>query len=100
MEERVYNNDKNLSHKEHKKQKTHSKYLVKKALNNKIAEYKDTYGYKYIYSYINEECFKFIFEGQKVITVYEIDLEEEKEKYDLKILTNQEGFYGRNSRII
>ena len=84
MNERVYNNEKKLNHKEQRKQNHHSKYLVKKALENRIAEYKDTYGYKYIYAYIDNLCYKYIFQGQKVITVYAIDIDEEAEKYELK----------------
>ncbi len=84
MNERVYNNEKNLNNKERKIQNHHSKKLVKRALENNIAEYKDTYGYKYIYAYINDLCYKYIFDGKKVITIYEIDLAKEAEKYDLK----------------
>ena len=84
MNERVNNNVKKLNNKKQKIQDHHSKYLVKKALNNKIAEYKDTYGFKYIYAYINNLCYKYVFQGKKVITVYEVDLYKEKEKYKLK----------------
>ena len=84
MNERVYNIEKNLNHKESKIQKNHSKNMVKKALKNKVAEYKDTYGYKYIYAYIGNLCYKYIFQGKKVITIYEIDIDKEAEKYELK----------------
>ena len=72
LSERVFYNEKKITHKEQKIQNKHSKTLAKKALNNPIAEYKDTYGYKYI------------FKGQTVITMYEIDLEKESRKYELK----------------
>ncbi len=84
MGERVYNNEKRLNNKAQKMQKHHSKYLVKKALKNNVAEYKATYGYKYVYAYINNICYKYIFKGQKVITIYEIDIDKEAKKYDLK----------------
>ena len=84
MSERVFYNEKKITHKEQKIQNKHSKTLAKKALNNPIAEYKDTYGYKYIYAYIGQICYKYIFKGQKVITMYEIDLEKESRKYELK----------------
>ena len=84
MNERVYNNKKQLNNKQQKIQNNHSKTLVKKALKNKVAEHKDTYGYKYIYAYINDLCYKYIFDGKKVITIYEIDLDKEAEKYNLK----------------
>lgn len=85
MNERVYNNNKKLNNKQQKIQNNHSKFLVKRALENKVAEYKDTYGYKYIYAYINDLCYKYIFDGKKVITIYEIDLDKETKKYDLKL---------------
>lgn len=85
MNERVYNNKKKLNNKQQKIQNNHSKFLVKRALENKVAEYKDTYGYKYIYAYINDLCYKYIFDGKKVITIYEIDLDKETKKYDLKL---------------
>ncbi len=92
MGERVYANNKRPNNKEQKIQRNHSKTLVKKALKNNVAEYKDTYGFKYIYSYIDDNCFKYIFKGQKVITVYKVDINEEKEKYDLKFNNYQGGF--------
>lgn len=85
MNERVYNNNKKLNNKQQKIQNNHSKFLLKRALENKVAEYKDTYGYKYIYAYINDLCYKYIFDGKKVITIYEIDLDKETKKYDLKL---------------
>ena len=85
MNERVYNNNKKLNNKQQKIQNNHSKFLVKRALENKVAEYKDTYGYKYIYAYINDLCYKYIFDGKKVITIYEIDIDKETKKYDLKL---------------
>ena len=85
MNERVYdNNGKKLNNKKQKIQNHHSKYLVKRALKNKIAEYKDIYGFKYIYTYIGDLCYKYIFQGKKVITVYEVDIIKEAEKYELK----------------
>ena len=84
MDERVYHNYKKLNHKQQKIQKHHAKYLAKKALENKIAEYVDTYGYKYVYAYIGDLCYKYIYQGQKIITVYEIDINKEAEKYELK----------------
>lgn len=84
MNERVYNNEKRLNNKEQKKQNNHSKYLVKKALTHKVAEYKDIYGFKYVYAYINDLCYKYIFQGKTVITIYEVDITKEAEKYELK----------------
>lgn len=85
MDERVHeNNGKKLNHKNQKIQNHHSKYLLKKAIKHKVAEYKDLYNIKYIYTYINDLCYKYVFNGQKVITVYEVNLEKEAEKYDLK----------------
>lgn len=84
MGERVYNNGKKLNHKEQKIQKNRSKHLAKKALENKVAEYRDTYGNKYVYAYVGSLCYKYIFVGQKVITVYEVDIDKEAEKYELK----------------
>ena len=85
MDERVHrNNGRKLSNKEQRKQNHHSKYLVKKALTHIVAEYKDTYGFRYIYTYINDLCYKYIFQGKKVITVYEVDINKEAEKYELK----------------
>ena len=84
MGERVYNNGKKLNHKEQKKQRNLSKRLTKKSLENRVAEYKDMYGYKYVYAYIGDLCYKYVFLGQKVITVYEVDIDKEAEKYELK----------------
>ena len=84
MGERIFDNNKQMNHKEQKIQKHHSKHLVKRALENRVAEYVDTYGHKYIYSYINSVCYKFIFDKNTVITVYEVDLEKEANKYELK----------------
>lgn len=85
MNERVHvNNGKKLNHKKQKIQNHYSKTLAKKALKKPFAEYKDTYGYKYIYTYINNLCYKYVYKGQKVITVYEVDLEKESRKYELK----------------
>ena len=85
MGERVYKNEKGLTNKEYKKQNVHAKRIVKQAVKHKVAEYTDTYGTKYIYSFYNDICYKYIFNKNKIITVYETDFEKEREKYPLKI---------------
>lgn len=85
MSERVHDNKgKQLNHKKQKQQNHHSKYLLKKALKHKFAEYKDIYGFKYIYANVDNLCYKYVFRGQKVITVYEVDINKEAERYELK----------------
>ena len=86
MGERVHKNEKRLNHKEEKRQKGDSKSLLNKALKHKIAEYIDTYGTKFIYAYYNEICYKFIFKNKKILTVYEVNLEKEKLKYELRYI--------------
>lgn len=84
MGERVHNNKKRLNHKEEKKQNNNSKIVVNKALKNPIGEYVDVYGVKYIYALIDQICYKFIYRHKKMITVYKVDFEKEKNKYNIR----------------
>lgn len=84
MGERVYNNKKGLTNKEKKSQKNASKTFLKKIVKNKIAEYIDIYGIKYVYTRYEENYYKVIFNKNRAVTIYEVDFEKEKNKYNLK----------------
>ena len=88
MSESVYNNTKNLSNKKKKQLNKLSKNKLKSDIKNKIAEYNADYGIKYVYADLkeNNECLKYVFQKNRVLTVITINFEKEMEKYNLKIL--------------
>lgn len=86
MGERIYNNKKGLTNKEKKIQKTTSKNFLKKISKNKIAEYIDVYGIKYVYAKYEEIYYKVIFNKKRAVTIYEVDFEKEQNKFNLKYI--------------